>query len=80
VGYWPIRQLRVLRNRKKFGALQPHKQKTSFSTRHGLILILGVGTFVALVFILVYFFWYLPIEKSMRQAWRLSYAQALTRG
>jgi magnesium-transporting ATPase (P-type) len=42
------------------------KKKTSFSTRQGLLLILGIGTFVALVFILAYYIWYLPIEKSMQ--------------
>lgn len=66
MSYSPIRQVRVLRKRKKFGTIQPRKRKTSFSARQGLILIFGVGTFVAVVFILVYFFWYLPMEKSLR--------------
>ncbi len=42
------------------------RKKTSLSIRHGLLLIFGIGTFVALVFVLVYFVWYLPVEKSMQ--------------
>ncbi len=43
------------------------RRKLPLSTRQGLLLIFGIGTFVALVFILIYYIWYLPMEKSMRQ-------------
>jgi uncharacterized ion transporter superfamily protein YfcC len=66
VGYSLTRQIRIFRQRRKFRVLQRRKKKPSFSTRRGLILVVGIATFVALVFILVYYVWYLPIERSMQ--------------
>jgi hypothetical protein len=42
------------------------RRKLPLSTRQGLLLIFGIGIFVALVFILIYYIWYLPIQKSMQ--------------
>jgi len=42
------------------------RRKLPLSTRQGLLLIYGIGIFVALVFILIYYIWYLPIQKSMQ--------------
>ena len=40
-------------------------KQSSFTTFHGIILSLAIGTFVALVFLLTYYVWYLPMHKSM---------------
>lgn len=61
-----IRQLKAFRQRRKFRALQGNKKKALLSTGHGLLLIVGIATFVALIFIFAYYVWYLPIEKSMQ--------------
>jgi hypothetical protein len=66
VGYPLIRPIRIFRQRRKFRVLQRRKKKPSFSTRRGLILLVGIAAFVALVFILAYYVWYLPLEKSMQ--------------
>jgi len=42
------------------------RRKLPLSTRQGLLLVFGIGIFVALVFILIYYIWYLPIQKSMQ--------------
>ncbi len=62
-----IRQvLLVTKRRRVLSAGQRRKKKTSFSTRQGLMLVFGIAAFVGLIFILVYYVWYLPIEKSMQ--------------
>lgn len=63
-----IRQVSVA-YRKKHGApffRGRRKKNLPLSTRQGLLLILGIGIFVAIVFILVYCIWYLPIGKSVQ--------------
>ena len=50
---------RVLSARKKSNNVQ-------FRTRDGVLLLISVGLFVALVFVFVYFVWYLPMEKATR--------------
>jgi len=42
------------------------RRKLPLSTRQGLLLVFGIGIFVALVLILIYYIWYLPIQKSMQ--------------
>jgi hypothetical protein len=45
------------RSKKNHGAL--------FTTRRGLMLSLSIGAFVALIFILVYFAYVLPMQRSL---------------
>lgn len=66
MGYSFIRQIRVLRQRKRFRALNGSKKKASFSAWRGLALTIGIAAFVGLVFILAYYVWYLPLQKSVR--------------
>jgi len=40
-------------------------QASSFTTRRGLLLSLSIGAFVALIFILVYYLYVLPMQKSL---------------
>lgn len=63
-----IRQVLVACQRKHVAAWfrRRHKKKLPLSTRQGLILIFGIATFVGFVFFLMYYIWYLPIEKSIQ--------------
>ncbi|HLW88924.1 MAG TPA: hypothetical protein VKR57_10565 [Terriglobales bacterium] len=63
-----IRQLFVVYRRKHAGPLIRRRRgkELPLSTSQGLILVFGIATFVGLVFILMYYIWYLPIEKSMQ--------------
>jgi hypothetical protein len=38
----------------------------SLDTREGLLLVFGIAAFVALIFVLVYFIWYVPVQKSVQ--------------
>lgn len=59
--------MRSPRRKKLFlDTYRQRKKGTSLTVRHGLLLIFGIGTFVALMFMLVYYVWYLPIQKSMQ--------------
>jgi len=40
-------------------------QASSFTTRRGLLLTLYIGAFVAVIFILVYYMYVLPMQKSL---------------
>jgi hypothetical protein len=73
-------------------AIYQRRQKPSFlrrrrgrnlplSIRQGLLLVFGIGIFVALVFILIYYIWYVPMEKSTQQDSRAQspHPQALAR-
>ena len=40
-------------------------QRSSFTTRRGVLLSLSIGAFVALIFILVYYVYILPMQKSL---------------
>jgi len=68
LGYWVDKISRETRSRlpklKKF-VKRKRKKKTSFTTRQGLLVIFSIGTFVALIFALVYFVWFLPIQRSL---------------
>jgi hypothetical protein len=41
-------------------------QGSSFTTRRGLLLSLYIGAFIALIFILVYYSYVLPMQKSLQ--------------
>jgi len=41
------------------------KSKPSFTTRRGILLSLSIGVFVALIFLLVYYAYVLPMQKSL---------------
>jgi len=63
-----IRQVIVMMSERKlrsYRTVRRRKNENSFSVPQGLILIFGVGVFVALVFVLVWYVWYLPVEKSL---------------
>jgi hypothetical protein len=55
---WGKRKPKILRVRRA--------KKPTLSLRHGLSLIFGIGAFVALIFALVYFIWYLPMQKALQ--------------
>jgi|GEM_PF-3042628 len=40
-------------------------QSSTFTTRRGLLLSLYIGAFVAIIFILVYYMYVLPMQKSL---------------
>ncbi len=40
-------------------------QASSFTTRRGLLLSFYIGVFVAVIFILVYYLYVLPMQKSL---------------
>jgi len=40
-------------------------QQSSFTVRSGVFLTLSIGAFIALVFILVYYAYVLPMQKSL---------------
>ena len=43
-----------------------HRQKrSSFTTRRGVVLALSIGVFVALIFVLVYYVYIVPMQKSL---------------
>jgi hypothetical protein len=41
------------------------KRRSSFTTRRGVLLSLSIGAFVALMFVLVYYVYILPMQKSL---------------
>jgi hypothetical protein len=41
------------------------KLRSSFSTSRGLILSVSIGVFVALIFVLVYYVYILPMQRSL---------------
>lgn len=41
-------------------------QGSSFTTRRGLLLSIYIGAFVALIFLLVYYVYVLPMQKSLQ--------------
>jgi hypothetical protein len=41
------------------------KNRSSFTARRGLVLSLSIGAFVALIFVLVYYVYILPMQKSL---------------
>jgi hypothetical protein len=40
-------------------------QRASFTTRRGVVLSLSIGAFVALIFVLVYYVYVLPMLRSV---------------
>ena len=41
------------------------KERSSFTPRRGVLLSLSIGAFVALIFVLVYYVYILPMQKSL---------------
>jgi hypothetical protein len=41
------------------------KERSSFTARRGVLLSLSIGAFVALIFVLVYYVYILPMQKSL---------------
>jgi len=41
-------------------------QGSAFTTRRGLLLSIYIGAFVALIFLLVYYVYVLPMQKSLQ--------------
>jgi len=52
--------------RRILSAGRRSKNKIQFRTRDGLLLLASIEIFVALVFVLVYLVWYLPMQKAIR--------------
>lgn len=63
-GVW-LRQILFASRRKKAVRLQRRK-RIAFDTREGLLLVFGIAAFVALIFVLVYFIWYVPMQKAVQ--------------
>jgi len=40
-------------------------QESAFTTLSGLVLTLSIGAFIALIFILVYYIYVLPMQRSL---------------
>lgn len=45
--------------------IKKRNKESSFSNRQGLLLALSIGAFVALMFLMVYYVYVLPMEKSV---------------
>jgi hypothetical protein len=62
-----VRQLLAWYRRKRNALFirRRRSERLPLSTRQGLILVFGIATFVGLVAVLMYYVWYLPIEKSI---------------
>lgn len=63
-----LRQILPLTRGKKrtFANRAGRRHRTSLSTRQGLTLVFGVAAFVGLILIIVYYIWYLPMERAMQ--------------
>jgi len=61
-----MRHLFAKQNREQHGALRRRRKETSLSARQGLVLVLGISALVTLTLILVYYVWYLPVQKSLQ--------------
>jgi len=65
-GVW-LRQMLLASRRKRSSAIrQRRRKKIDLKTGEGLILVFGIAAFVALIFVLVYYIWYVPIERSVQ--------------
>lgn len=55
------------KSRKQFLAMRTrHGDRPVLRTRQGLALVFGIGVLVGLVWILVYYAWYLPLQKALQ--------------
>ena len=55
------------KSRKQFLAMRTRRRdRPVLRTRQGLALVFGVALLVGLVWILVYYAWYLPLEKALQ--------------
>ena len=63
-----LRQIRASsKGRKRVLAMRARQRDEAFlGTRQGLFLVFGIALFVSLVWTLVYFAWYLPMERAVR--------------
>ena len=63
-----LRQIRACsKGRKRVLALRTRQWDKAFlGTRQGLFLVFGIALLVSLVWILVYFAWYLPMERAVQ--------------
>jgi hypothetical protein len=65
-GVW-LRQMLLASRKKRPPAIRQRRRKRiDFKTREGLVLVFGIAVFVALIFVLVYYVWYVPIERSVQ--------------
>jgi hypothetical protein len=55
----------TLRDARRFMKGSKKKRRSSFTTRQGVLLSLSIGAFVALMFVLVYYVYILPMQKSL---------------
>ena len=63
-----LRHIRACsKGRKRVLAMRPRQRdKVFLDTRQGLFLVFGIALLVSLVWILVYFAWYLPMERAVQ--------------
>ena len=55
------------KSRKQFLAMRTrHRDRPVLRTRQGLALVFGIAILVGVVWILVYYAWYLPMEKALQ--------------
>jgi len=55
----------TLKERRVTSSKRRNKDNVQFRTRDGVLLLASIGIVVALIFVLVYFVWYLPMEKAI---------------
>lgn len=55
----------TLKERRVTSSRRRNKNDLQFRTRDGVLLLVSIGIVVALIFVLVYFVWYLPMEKAI---------------
>ena len=55
------------KSRKQFLAMRTrHRDRTVLRARQGLALVFGIAVLVGLVWILVFYAWYLPMERALQ--------------
>jgi hypothetical protein len=61
MGEWSLRgaELKVMKRVKK------KNRRLAFTTRQGLLLSLSIAAFVAIIFLMVYYVYVLPMQKSL---------------
>ncbi len=65
-GVWLRQMLHASRRKRSVPVRTLRRKRMSFDMREGLLLVFGIAAFVALIFVLVYFIWYVPVQKSVQ--------------
>jgi len=64
----PFRRQFFVLSKARRRQFAPHRraQRPSLTTKQGITLLFGIAALVGLVLILVYYVWFLPLERSIQ--------------